>query len=117
MFEQLADKFSKPTAKQDEVEAIGEQLLLIALKSSSENLNEHRYSTYMKKTATSTKAVPGRSLGPTTDAAGLHCLRAYHQLMQWKGVHLDPVLWGFKMRGNYLLPIRIRIGIAPRATP
>ena len=45
------------------------------------------------------------NLPPTQGAARQHFLRVYHQVQLWRGVQLQPDLWGWKMRENCLQPV------------
>lgn len=104
----LAKKFLERNVPPAIIESFGEKMILRAMGSSCSTLNEERYNTYIKRTAVSEKKVESKNFKPTTDSAGLHCLRVYLQVQSWDGIELDPLQWGFAKRGRFLLPVKMR---------
>ena len=75
-----------------EVDSAGEQLILMATKSTQSNLNGRRYRLYLEKSGEK-QAIVDKALSPNTDSAGAHSLRFYHQVQQWEGNLLDTLFW------------------------
>ena len=93
-FKTNADTFYKRDVSSQEVMDAGENLLLMIFGGRKETLNKLRLSKFYEKVATSTGGVAPESLCPTTDDAGLHCLRVYHQVHAWLGNDIPAVKWG-----------------------
>ena len=79
-------------------------------------LNKLRFSKFCHKVATSTVAVTPESLCPTSDAAGLHSLRVYHQVQAWMGNDIPALNWGWYMRkDNHLMRVVMSLPPAPQS--
>ena len=77
------------------------------------NLDELRYRKYSTKIVTNKGAIKPEDLGPTSDAASYHSLRAYYQVQIWIGNNsIDPLQWGFRIKNN-MLPIPMSKPPAP----
>ena len=51
------------------------------------------------------KVVKPSSLPPTSDAAAQHSFREFHTIQFWSEVILNPLHWGWYLKGNELYPV------------
>ena len=93
-FKQSADKFYDSDVSSEEVIGTGEKLLLMIFGAKEKTLNKLPFSKFCHKVATSTAAVTPESLCLTSDDAGLHSLRVYHQVQAWMGNDIPALNWG-----------------------
>ena len=93
----------------------GEKILcLLCGGSIDDSVNELRYNIFCQKASTSKTAITPESLPPTIDAAFYHTCRAYHRVQVWIGIEdIDPLKWGWKVRGNTMMPISTQKPPAP----
>ena len=92
----------------------GEKLLCLFYNIKGNNsLDSLRYVVFQRKVATATKFISPESLPPTSDAALYHSYRAYHQTQVWLGNTKDPLNWGYYIRQNMMLPIKMKQPPAP----
>ncbi len=73
--------------------------------SPSVSLGHHRYTCYMKMSASGKKLEPER-MPPTERAAHFHSLRVHAQIIDWHSlgtVKCDPLIWGWQqVKGEYI---------------
>lgn len=93
------DVFVKNDSSKEEIEAAG-QALIAHRYNCKLPLNTARTVLYNSKCTTAKKKVNLASLPPTEDAAKLHSLRAYHQIQEWQGNVLPPLMYGCKCKNN-----------------
>ena len=76
----------------------GERLLVSLYGGNVKNsLDQIRVYKFYQKIASNNKVVQPEYLCPTSDAAGFHSLRVYHQVQSWKERDdLNPKDWGWK---------------------
>ncbi|KAL9978959.1 hypothetical protein ACROYT_G016544 [Oculina patagonica] len=87
--------FSNTAAAKDDIIAAGERALVCLYNGrSGESLNSLRYTKFCQKVATGNACVQPECLPPTLAAASFPSMRVYHQVQQWKGIHLQPEEWG-----------------------
>ncbi|KAL7307868.1 hypothetical protein TKK_0000187 [Trichogramma kaykai] len=71
------------------------------------NTELYRYKMYINA-VTSNKKVDLAKIMPTIDAITLHLKRVYMQVQEWLyGNTLDPVDWGWELKNNVYVPIRM----------
>ena len=115
-FKQSTDKFYDSDVSSEEVIGAGEKLLLMIFGAKEKTLNKLRFSKFCHKVATSNAAVTPESLCPTSDVAGLHSLRVYHQVQAWMGNDIPALNWGWYMRkDNHLMPVMMSLPPAPQS--
>ena len=115
-FKQIARQFYDSDSKPEDIICAGEKLLLLIYGAKENTLDKLRFSKFGHKIATSTVVVTPDSLCPTSDAAGLHSLRVYHQVQAWMGNDIPPLNWGWYMRkDNHLMPIMMSSPPAPQS--
>lgn len=61
-----------------------------------------------------TKEIDIALLPPTKNALNQHIFRVYHQVQEWCGNKLNPLEWGWVMKGNVLIPNQGVVDVAPR---
>ena len=116
-FSELAEQFCKKDLSKESIKQIGEKALVALYNGSrDEGLDNLRYRRYCEKVAKSSKYVQPQSLPPTSASSQYHSLRAYYQIQDWKDncEGLDPVIYGWKMTGELLLPIMTNLEPAPK---
>ena len=87
-----------------EIDSVGTELMLLLFKSKMPILSKLRYKIFMEK-VNGKKAVKPENLPLTEDSARQHFLRVYHQIQIWLGYTLDPLLYGWRVYGNMLVPL------------
>lgn len=108
--------FQDEHASHEAISAAGETLMLHLFKSKKcKSLDKLRYLSYMNKVAKKslTSRFELQSLPPTSTGAKYHSFRVYLTIQQWLGFVLDACLWGWKKKGDMLIPIPMDIAVAP----
>eukprot|EP00116_Pleurobrachia_bachei_P000877 sb/3461139/ len=102
--------FYEPGITKEEAVVAGEKLLLLLVGSSGtcRTLDELRVHKFMTKQGTSCQQLP-----PTSAAFGQHSLRVYHQVQEWMGTTLDPLMWGWHVKDGLFTPVSSTLPIAP----
>lgn len=111
------DIFNFPDASAERIAAAGENFFLALYGMPGvKDINIARHRFYLR---TITKQKLGAnfnlaSLPPTKAAAQQHSYRVYHQVQQWRGMHLPPISWGWKLVENEgFVPITTLLEPAP----
>ena len=108
--------FIEPDSTKEQIETAGQCLVAHRYKCVLP-LNLVRKKLYSKKCSNrnTKKEVNLATLPPTKDACNLHCLRAYHQIHEWRGHALSPLDFGWAMIGDELHPLPTTQDPAPKS--
>ena len=101
--------FYDPQASKEVLTQVGESIgVALYRREFPGDLNELRYQLYSEAIAKNSSSVTSsvRSLCPTSAAFALHVYRVYHQIQLWLGHDSNPVVWGWKIRDNLMVPIK-----------
>lgn len=79
----------------------------------ADSLDDMRYKVFCTKVARGTSFLPVHHLPPTSAAAKYHSFRVYLQVQDWAGNVLEPLEWGWKAVGDFLMPCTTDLPPAP----
>ena len=94
---------------------LGEKILAIVYGGEGQSLDELRYKRYREqlyKSGSVQKGIDARRLPPTSPSATYHCLRVFHQVQEWLGNNLDPLVYGWENDNGKLSPKAIDVASA-----
>lgn len=110
--------FYKNNANIAELCRVGELFLLKLYNAPKDVLciNKFRFIKFNQMTARNnlSKEVDLACLPPTKNALNEHIFRVYHQIQEWCGNVLDPLEWGWTIKGNNITPSQGITDVAPK---
>ena len=109
---EVLNKLPRAVTKREIIRA-GEEAI-IAMYNGKGTLDSLRYQTFCKKVLISNKVLKAKSLPPTSAAAKYHTMRAYYQVLEWKGETVDPLEEGWKNHEGRLVPIKTDLDAASK---
>ncbi len=77
-------------------------------------LDDLRFQKFHQKVLSSSKACDPKALPPTSAAAKNRSMRVYCQVLQWKGISVNPQDWGWDVTGDKLFPCQTDRALAPK---
>lgn len=112
--DELAAAFEEENCSAQRLLESGTQTLLAVYNApkSVKSLDHLRYMHYVKSTKLN-KPVQLSNIPPTSAAAHQHFKRVYYQVQTWLGHDLEPQVWGWAMRNDFLEPIMTILPPAP----
>ncbi|KAJ8868368.1 hypothetical protein PR048_029884 [Dryococelus australis] len=115
----VTNVFNSPESTKEEVCAAGEKFVIALYGRINVNsLDELRVIQYTRSIAKQPVAVAFELaiLPPTSAACAENSLRTYNQVQQWRdNISLNPVNWGWKLAGGFLVPILTSQAPAPES--
>ena len=113
-FQEHSSRFTcaSVTSTPDNVISSGLSILALLFKS-SDTLDATRAIMFNEKSRTHSELSNIDRYPPTETAAIFHIRRIFLQISSWNGVQLDPLIWGFFVRGGKMLPIMTTRDVAP----
>ena len=114
--QELLDIFCSSSSTDKDIVSAGEKLVVLLYGGGDYSLDDLRYKKYKEqlyKSGCIQKDVDPRRLPPTSSSAKYHSLRVFHQVQEWLGNNLDPLLYGWERRELKLSPKTSDMGIAP----
>lgn len=112
--DELAAAFEEENCSAQRLLESGTQTLLAVYNApkSVKSLDHLRYMHYVKSTKLN-KPVQLSNIPPTSAAAHQHFNRVYYQVQTWLGHDLEPQVWGWATRNDFLEPIMTILPPAP----
>jgi hypothetical protein len=111
---QQASAFFGSHSIHEEVEKAGKEIFKLVFNGKKqESLNHLRFRKFVMKANTGSTCVQVQCLPPTEAAARFHSFRVYLQVQTWIGNELNPVEWGWCLKGNKLIPVKTDLAAAP----